>query len=193
MNRNGAMGIVMAISNPKAGPARDANAPPGASVDRLEQLRTILLRALDELESQARRRLRESALPPDDAEVARRLKELEAAQSQFRSEVDRWEHSRADQLEALDQDRRDLAEVWERIERLEIRGQPAAATPVPVPVQPRAHLKPGPVGPGSSLPPARRPAATSTSADSPVTRAVLEQFQVLRRDVRRKADGRSSG
>ncbi|MFO0956214.1 MAG: hypothetical protein U0800_01970 [Isosphaeraceae bacterium] len=165
----------MAIPNPAAEP----------SAERLEQLREILLRALDELETRARRRLQESARPVDDEEVERRLKELEAAQAQFRSEVERWENARAGQLQALDQDRLDLAEVWRQIERQEVR-EPARA-------QAQAYPRPHGNGPGSSLPPMPRPASSNTSAESSVTRAILEQFRVLRRDVRRKADGRASG
>ncbi len=153
--------------------------------DRLESLRAALHHAIDQFEDLARRRLGEVQQPVSDAAVERRLRDLEAARGQFRAEVDRWERARRAQVEALEQDRIDLAAVWQKVEE----EQTANAAVVRNPAHPRLTH---PALPGSAVAPARR-AKTSSAGESPMTEQVLEQFQVLRRDVRRKAEGRPPG
>lgn len=154
--------------------------PAVVASERLEQLRTALHGALDQLETLARQRL--SELAPTDATVERRLRVLQGAQAEFRSEVERWERSRLEQLDALEQDRRELAQAWERLEEEQVAASapPSAAPRSASSTQPRSLQTTGQT---------QRPAATSTE-ESQVTRSILEQFEVLRRDVRRNADGR---
>jgi hypothetical protein len=161
---------------------------PGGQADgtaeRLEALRSALHNAIDQLEAMARRRLAEARQPVTDAAVERRLRDLETARGRFRAEVERWEGLRREQVEALEQDRLELAAVWQKIED----EQTTTAVPSrPVRVPRLAH----PGIPGSSLPPTTRP-KTSSASESPLKQDVLEQFQALRRDVRRNAEGRQS-
>lgn len=144
----------------------------------LEQLRSSLHHALDELEEMARQRVGEPL--EVDARIDRRLRDLQRAQHEFQAETERWEQARREQLEALDQDRRQLAAAWELLEQEQLAAlatQPKDATPPP-----RDAMAPVSV---------RRVVATSAS-ESPMTRAILEQFEVLRRDVRRNNQGRHS-
>jgi hypothetical protein len=82
-------------------------------------------------------------------------------------------------IEELDADRRLLAEAWERLEREQVDGRIAVAA------DPRPARLPTQV-------PAPKPVIVSLSSEgpSPISQAVLRQFEALRRDVRRASGGR---
>ena len=160
--------------------------PPAVAplVQGLERLRERVRERLDQIEALARDR---AAVPEQTAETSerervlhQRLAELEDAQRRQRVEADRWEKERQAAAEQLEHDRRLLAEAWERLEREQVEAPATAHAP------PRRT-------------PADRPATAVVRAaipadhDDPVAQAILKQFQTLRRDVRRNANGPCSG
>jgi hypothetical protein len=165
-------------------PVRPAEGPapppePAALVACLEQVRARVHRGLDRIEALTRQR------PAADtgADLDRRRSELDQARAQFEAEARNWEKARKNQLEELERDRRLLAEAWERLEREQVEGPAPPAPPV--------------AASGSSILRAVGPAApvarTTSAEESPITQAVLRQFESLRRDVRRSAESRRPG
>jgi DNA repair exonuclease SbcCD ATPase subunit len=157
---------------------RSASRPDTASlVQGLDQLRDSLLRRLDVIESMAQEQA--SLLDQDSSERERELRErvavLEAALARTQAESKRREQEWQGVLQQLEEDRRLLAEAWDRYEREQVEGpaQPLATPPsAPVAVQ------------------SQRPHVFDVASDS-VTRAILQQFQALKNDVRRNAKGRN--
>lgn len=151
---------------------------PGPSrAEELAALRARLHRGLDRLEALVREQLRARPAPRPAAEELARVEE---ARVRLLEESERWEHQRRVQLEAIEHDRRLLAEAWERLERAQLEVAPA---PPPPPVLPRAPEWAAPA------PPPHEPRADAAGV---VSQAVLRQFEALRRDVRR-AQGRRLG
>ena len=81
----------------------------------------------------------------------------------------------------MEEDRRLLADAWDRLERERIEGHVEATV---------ARASP----PTPADPPAapRVLSATSGTPDDSVTQAILQQFQVLRADVRRTANRKTA-
>jgi DNA repair exonuclease SbcCD ATPase subunit len=159
--------------------------PPGP-VD-LERLRDLIRRRLDQIETLARERL-ESGHSPDgsensesERELLRRVTELEEANERIRGQAERHEQDWRSAFDKLEEDRKLLADAWERLERARIE----------VHVGP-AHDR------GLRTAPSDRPAApqvrsqTSGTPDDSVTQAILKQFHQLRSDVRRTANQRKA-
>jgi hypothetical protein len=138
----------------------------------LERIRERFHRWIDRLEDRLDDEAR-AAAPGGDLERAAR--ELEAKGEELRAEAERRDREWAAHLDALERDRRLLAEAWERLEREQLV------------LAPRARAEPCP--PVASPPPAPpRSALPASEPENPVDRAILHQFETLRRDVRRKAE-----
>lgn len=162
-------------------PAASFAPDPAAVVARLEQLRASVRRGLDRIEALARQRL---ATPASAAEFEPRLRELEQARAELEADAERWERQRAAQIADLEHERRRLAEAWERLERDRLEGSSApraAAIPVPIPGPESIARPPAPLEPAGA------------EFEGPISRAILHQFEALRRDVRRHAEGRQRG
>ncbi len=154
---------------PDGAPTAADPADPAAA---LEQIRAGVHRWIDRIEGRLDDRPRSPTVPHD---LDRAARDLEKRREGLRAEADRRDREWADRLEALERDRQLLAEAWERLEREQVA--PAAPTP-PV------RAAPAPV-------PSPTAAPSGYEQDSPVDRAILRQFEALRRDVRRTAEARN--
>jgi hypothetical protein len=160
----------------------------------LERLRERMLERLDSLEMLARGQsssARATATAGLEEDLQRRLAELEEAERRLRAQAERQEQEWSASLARLEEDRRLLAEAWERIERERIEYSSAAA-----PVSRGQGHAPAPPG---SIPDAlphvgalvtARSAAADSQPFPPVAQAILRQFQTLCSDVRRNAEER---
>lgn len=165
----------------------------------LERIRSTVLERLNQVEAAlreraARRPFAEEGLTQSDpqlqqraaeidqrtAELQQRAAEIDDAQRRLRIERDRWENERATMVDQLEHDRRLLAEAWERLER-ETLEQPEAAA-----ASPRNGA------PERASPKVVRPVVASDD-ENPVAQSILRQFQAVRRDVRRNANGPAAG
>lgn len=153
-------------------PGRESD--PTALVAGLERVRDGLHRCLDRLEEEVRAAIADGSRA-GDLEATRR--ELDEERSRLRDEAERHEHEWQGLMEALEHDRRLLAEAWEELERERIAGGPPVS---PHPPSPRT----GPEA-GSGI--GRHP---EPSGEDAVARAVLRQFETLRHDVRLRAEVR---
>ncbi len=160
-------------------------------VNNLEELRGCVLRRLESIEELARQC---SGVPP--MEVARmeqvlkqRIDELELERSRVRSDLVSDEPLDKQLLTQLENDRKLLAEAWERLERERIDAVAAGA--VAKSVQPAHHHPPQADGLAMNHSTAPRSAATADTAN-PVAESILRQFQTLCSDVRRTTDARCS-
>lgn len=136
----------------------------------LERIRELVHGHLERFAAASGVGEREQALVARVAELEREAERASAELNQHRIE---WE---AD-LQRLEADRRLLADAWDAIERERIasRAPTHNATPTSA-VAPAAE--------GSIRP-------RAAAADDPITRAMLQQFQALKQDVRRNAARRS--
>lgn len=161
-----------------AGKARPARAEPA---DELERFRDAMSRRLDTLEQLAREQCERLGQGTSERErvLRERVAHLEASHSRLQNELKRREQEWNDTVGDLENDRKLLAEAWERLERERIDGPDAQADPGPAP---RARTQ-NPAGP-----PAASPAGVlAPEGDDSITRAILWQFQALKDDVRKNA------
>jgi hypothetical protein len=144
----------------------------------LERLRDLVHQRLDRIEAMARERGDDPAHEPSqrELELRNRIAELEERQARIVAEARRMEQEWHAGMEKIENDRRLLAEAWERLERERIDG-----------VAPSAEA-PGPRPPQAPAAPTFRPTVAPQSNDV-VTHAVLKQFQALRSDVRKNTNG----
>jgi DNA repair exonuclease SbcCD ATPase subunit len=153
----------------------------------LGRLRDLIQKRLDQIEALAREYL-ESTATRDGVETSeqeqallRRIAELEEANQRIRTQAERHEQDWQKAFEQLEEDRKLLADAWERLERERIEG----------------HVEPGHAR-GARPALSDRPAApkvrseTSGTPDDSVTQAILQQFHRLRSDVRRTANQRKA-
>lgn len=159
---------------------------PATLLQGLDRLREFVHQRLDRIETIARDR--GAALPAEpserEKELRRRIAELEDRQTRLVAEARRREQEWETDLEQLENDRRLLTEAWERLERERIDGAgPGAGQPA------QRSATAAPNHHASSPPPVFRPAVSPESNDV-ITHAILQQFQALRSDVRRNANGR---
>jgi hypothetical protein len=169
-------------------PRRWATRPggPQGPVD-LERLRDLIRRRLDQIEALARERLASVQSPggvepsESERELLRRVNELEEINERIRGQAERHEQDWRSAFEQLEEDRKLLADAWERLERARVE----------------LHVEPS-HDRGSRTAPSDRPAApqvrsqTSGTPDDSVTQAILQQFHLLRSDVRRTANQRKA-
>jgi hypothetical protein len=120
-------------------------------------------------------RLEELACATSDIDHA-----TEQERAALHAEVERHQREWEAQVEALDHDRRLLAEAWERLEHEQIAALSVPRSPVE---SSRPARAPAP-------PPLANPAV---ERDDMVDQAILRQFEALRRDVRRTAESREHG
>jgi hypothetical protein len=162
-----------------------------ALIQSLQSLRERVVERLDSLETLA---LAQSASAQAgasaDLERTLELKLAELAESERRldDQAARQEKEWSASLIKLESDRRLLAEAWERIERERIAGSSPSETHHLGRAQGQGPQK----GAHTNLPHAgalvtARSAAADSEANSPVTQAILRQFQTLCSDVRRNA------
>lgn len=199
------------LSPPRAAAATDARGAalrPETAVlaNGLERIRAAVLERLDKVETAVRERAaaapiaepelierdadlrrRAAELQQRQTEVQQRAAEMEETQRRLRTERDRWENERASLLEQLEHDRRLLADAWERLEqeKLDHPDRPAAD----------AAFAPAPARNGHSernVPRVVR-AVVASDDENPVAKDILRQFQAVRRDVRRNANGPAAG
>jgi hypothetical protein len=145
-------------------------------IQALEELRGRVHSQLDALETLARDRARQGSksVLQRDEQLELRASELEEANARMRTDAERWQHERQAMLEQIENDRRLLADAWERLESEQVNA--FAVAPTTAPSTTFAVPAPWPA-----------PLSSVTSRDQPVTEEVLRQFQSLRRDVRRNA------
>lgn len=164
----------------RAGRLPGGNAPPPTPdpsdvAAGLERIRACVHRWLDQIEGQMDRALTSPAAAAEDLDRARR--ELEEQREAMRAESERREREWQEKLEALEHDRRLLVEAWDRLERERLSASPVA------PARP-SHDTPA----SDHAPPPARVAAPGSEQDNSVDRTILRQFEILRQDVRRKAE-----
>lgn len=150
---------------------------PSELVAALDRLQDLLVRRLERLAELAAEWSEQAGFTPSEREEAlrERVVALEASQARLQAELRRREQEWRDLLDSLEDDRRLLADAWERLEREQTTerpppaSRPASAVPTPEHVATAVH----------------RPAPGL--ADDHVAREVLRQFQALKADVRRNA------
>ena len=149
----------------------------------LERFRDLVHQQLDRIEAMALARGDDPSPDPSQRELELRktIAELEERQARLIIEARRMEQEWQAGMEKIENDRRLLAEAWDRLESERIDGGgPATEAPRPGASPSPAQASPVPVF---------RPVVAPQSNDV-VTHAVLSQFQALRSDVRRNANGR---
>ncbi|QEH38264.1 hypothetical protein OJF2_68620 [Aquisphaera giovannonii] len=168
---------------PKDAPA----AAPEAWARELEELRRRVILRLQSIEDEARRR---ASVPAGgdartEAELRRRVEDLERERARLLEDAERQAASRRQDLARLEDDRRLLAESWQRLERERIDAAAASARGRPGPA-PQSRL--------AVTAPAEPPGGPRAAADpvNPVAESILRQFQTLSQDVRRASDMRGS-
>ncbi len=107
-------------------------------------------------------------------DLSQRERDIQEARAELQAEADRIKRERALDLEELEHARQLLAQAWENLERAQLN------TAIPV-VDDRRLTVPTRQIPSASPPP------TDVIQSETITRAVLEQFQSLRRDVRKNS------
>lgn len=163
----------------------------------LERFRTFVHEQLDRIEALALDRGDASATGPSprEFELRKTIAALEERQARLVIEAKRMEQEWQTGMAKIENDRRLLAEAWDRLERERIEAGGTSAESPRSNSHPGStlHANPGQAS-GAGLAPASpvfRPVVTPASNDV-VTQAVLSQFQALRSDVRRNAKGRQS-
>lgn len=140
-----------------------------AVADAMDRIRDWLHGWLDRIEALA-------------GEVKANDRALERQRLLLQDEIELHRREWEARVEELDHDRRLLAEAWEQLELAQQACTPMAARPADERLRhdPRSEAPP---------PPAPAP-APSPEPDGVVDRAILRQFEALRRDVRRTAESR---
>jgi hypothetical protein len=166
----------------------DASACDGLSVEiaKLLRLREFVVDCLGSLEARLRSRPEATELTERESLLRRRQAEFAELQRQFQEEMERERQSIQQTLDQIEDDRRLLAEAWERVERERVE---RLASP------PAASSRPGstvetPRSAAARQPPAAAYAPGLSEAENPVAQSILRQFQTLCGDVRRNSDGR---
>ena len=163
---------------------------PSGLIHNLEELRSSVLRRLESIEALARccSGVPSVEITRTEQMLKQRIDELELERSRARSEPDSEEPSSKQLLTQLENDRKLLAEAWERLERERIDA--IAAGSVARSALPARHPHPA-EGLAMHGSPAQRLTATPETAN-PVAESILRQFQTLCSDVRRTTDARCS-
>jgi hypothetical protein len=159
-----------------ADPALAASFPALAAAE-IEQIRASVHYWIDEIERQLPEAVSHAFLEREQ-KLSQELAWLQQEREELKVELERKAHEWESRLEALEGDRRKLADAWERleVEQIAVVGSSRAAATVSV-----ADSAPAPRAPNS------RP---QTETDAAVTRAILRQFEALRQDVRAEARAR---
>jgi hypothetical protein len=163
-----------------------------ALIQSLQSLRERVVERLDSLETLALAQSASAQAAGASADLDRtlelKLAELAESERRLDDQAARQEKEWSASLIKLESDRRLLAEAWERIERERIAGSSPSETHHHGRAQGQGPQK----GAHTNLPHAgalvtARSAAADSEANSPVTQAILRQFQTLCSDVRRNA------
>jgi hypothetical protein len=176
--------ITLALDTSDSGAKRRTARPDQAAlVLGLEAIRAGLRERIDRIEALALERasaLEEASAgesPAPDRALQQKVADLEEKLGRAQAEVRRREQEWKTAIEQLEDDRKLLAEAWERLERerIDVTAMPTAAS--------------RPYTPHQAPPVAARPHVNS-EVDDAVAHAVLQQFQALRGDVRSTGNGR---
>lgn len=170
-------------SRPRRAPARP---DPHGLIQGLDRLREVLHQRLDRIETLALERGEAPAADPTarEQELRRRIAELEERQTRLVAEAKRREQEWQNNMAQLENDRKLLAEAWARIERERIEHAGSGAGAGVGAGSGRAAS-----APAAPAAPVFRP-AVADGTDDVISHAILRQFQALRSDVRRNANGR---
>jgi hypothetical protein len=167
-------------------PANQEGSPPGGLIRDLEEMRTTVLHRLSAIEELARHRLDAPAAEISRLEqaLAQQIEELERERGRLRAHAEQDQASGRQVLVQLEDDRRLLAEAWEK---LELERIDACSSRSPLAVQhPRstdsAHAHAA----------ATPRVSVGSDPDNPVAETILRQFQTLCNDVRRTTEARCS-
>jgi hypothetical protein len=179
-------------ARPRSTPERSVTV---SLIDDLERLRELVLERLSSIETLARERS-ESVMPAPELSALeesfkKKSAEFEEARRQLQAQAEQEKHEWIASLTQLEDDRRLLAEAWERVdqERIDAVSAPQEHSSVH---SPRPH-SPAPVSTavpstGATIP--IRSAGADSDAYNPVAQAILQQFQTLCSDVRQSAHAR---
>ncbi|MFI5457480.1 MAG: hypothetical protein ACHRXM_18715 [Isosphaerales bacterium] len=179
-------------TRPRSGPNSSAYA---WLIQDLEWVRELVLERLSSIETLARER--RASTPPlrDIAELEVSFKkksdQLEETRRRLQDQAEREKHDWNASLSQLEDDRRLLAEAWERVEQERIDSMSAPqANPAhhSLGQNPQTTASTGLPHTAASIP--IRSAGTDSDPCNPVARAILRQFQTLCSDVRQSAQGR---
>jgi TolA-binding protein len=172
-----------ALDTPDSGAKRRTARPdPTSLVLALEAIRDGVRERIDRIEALALERVsageaaRTDESPEPNRALQQKVADLEEKLGRAQAEVRRRETEWRTAMEQLEDDRKLLAEAWERLERerIDVVAAPTSGT---------RHYTPQP-----SPPVAARPSVNS-EVDNAVAHAVLQQFQALRGDVRSTSNG----
>jgi hypothetical protein len=149
----------------------------------LERIHACVQQRLDQIEALARARAPSQSAADADCEPALRqtIVELEQTRERLHAESDCHDREWHTALEQLENDRRLLAQAWERLERERIEALAAPHGHSPAPSRQAER-------------PASFPARgmTADETNDAIAQAILRQFQSLQSDVRRAAQERCS-
>jgi hypothetical protein len=191
------------LRRPETSPRGPEDRPRSASersaynslIQDLKCLRRLVLQRLSSIETLARER---PAFAPPAREIAAledsfkiRSDELEETRRRLQAEAEREKQESSASLSQLEDDRRLLAEAWERVEQERIACSSAPQQNPSLHSQgrnPQTAASTGLPRTGGSIP--IRSAGTESDPYNPVTQAILRQFQTLCSDVRQSAPGR---
>jgi len=164
-------------------------------IQDLEWMRELVLERLSSIETLA---LKRPAPAPAGREITeledsfkKKSDELEETRRRLHEQAEREKQDWNASLSQLEEDRRLLAEAWERVERERIdfptapRENPAAHSQGQ---NPQTRASTGLPQSAASIP--IRSAGIDSDPANPVTQAILRQFQTLCSDVRQSARGR---
>jgi hypothetical protein len=178
-------------ARPRAAPERSAYA---SLIQDLEWLRELVLERFSSIETLARERPESAALGREIAELENSFKkksdELEETRRRLQDQADREKQGWSASLSQLEDDRRLLAEAWERVEQERIDSSIAPQESSSLHSQgqnPQTAASTGLPRTGASIP--IRSAGADSDPYNPVTQAILRQFQTLCSDVRQSAQG----
>jgi len=187
------------VTSPREPETRPRSAPKPSGyawlIQDLEWVRELILERLSSIETLARQR-------PASAPIAREIADLEDSLKKKSDELeetrrrlqDQAEHDKQDwnaSLSQLEDDRRLLADAWERVEqeRIDFVTAPQEnSTPHSHGQNPQATAATGLPQTAAAIP--IRSAGTDSDPCNPVAQAILRQFQTLCSDVRQNARGR---
>jgi len=164
-------------------------------IQDLEWMRELVLERLSSIEKLARE-CPESAAPVRDiAELEDSFKkksdELEETRRGLRDQAERDRQDWDASLSQLEDDRRLLAEAWERVEQVRMDSMTAPHENPSLHSQgqnPQTTASTGQSHAATSIP--IRSAGNNSDPCNPVAEAILRQFQTLCSDVRQSANGR---
>jgi len=164
-------------------------------IQDLEWVRELVLERLSSIETLARERPASAAPVREIGELEdsfkRKSAELEETRRRLQDQAEQEQHDWDASLSQLEDDRRLLADAWERVEQERIDSMSAPHENPALQSQGHNPQTTGSTGlPHSAASIPIRSTGTDADPCNPVAEAILRQFQTLCRDVRQSAKGR---